>query len=157
MAALCNYGANGDAGCSQDPDAAGEYDIKMPEPHDPDIDTDESQYKIRVKSGQAVGCSEAFALMPSEKAPQPGDVDGPFLEVISPMENDGAVAGEDYTVEVRMCIRGDEGCFGGCERCSWWHRRQGRQARARTHFFLGEGGGGCCCRPRPLACLPCFI
>lgn len=100
MAALCNYGG---AGCSQDPDAAGEYDVKMPEPHVPDIDFEDSEYKVRVRSGQAEGCSEAFSLLPSEKAPQPGDLDGPFLEVISPMDNDEAVAGEVYTVEVCRC------------------------------------------------------
>lgn len=102
MATLCNYGANHDAGCSQDPDAAGEYDVVMPEPHRADVDTEESQYKVRVTSGGAAGCSEAFRLLPLELAPQPGDMDGPFLEVISPMEGDGAVAGQDYTVEV--CI-----------------------------------------------------
>lgn len=104
VAALCNYGANHDAGCSQDPDATGEYDVMMPEPHQPDIE--ESQYRVRVRSAAAAGCSEAFSLLPSEQAPQSGDVDGPFLEVISPMENDGAVAGEDYTVEVCSETRG---------------------------------------------------
>eukprot|EP00903_Cladosiphon_okamuranus_P018650 g17165.t1 len=99
VAALCTCGANGDAGCSQDPDAPGEYDVKIPEPHDPDIDVEDSQYKVRVRTGMSAGCSAAFPLVPSEKAPQPGDVDGPFLQVISPMEDDGALAGEDYTVE----------------------------------------------------------
>ena len=103
VAALCKYGAHGDAGCSQDPGAPGENDVKVPGPHDPDIDVEESEYKVRVRSGQMAGCSEAFSLLPSERAPQPGDVDGPFLEMISPMENDSAVAGEDYTVEVRVC------------------------------------------------------
>lgn len=112
MTALCTYGANGDDGCSQDPDAPGEYDVKMPEPHEPDIDVEDSQYKVRVRSGAAVGCSAAFSLLPSEKAPQPGDVDGPFLQVMSPMENDGAVAGEVYTVEV--CSYVPESTRGGC-------------------------------------------
>lgn len=46
-------------------------------------------------------CSDEFYLMASEEAPVVGDVDGPHLVVTSPMLNDEAEAGEEYTVEVR--------------------------------------------------------
>ena len=96
MAALCDYAGGG---CSVD--AAGEYDVVLPEP--PHVDDDgngEGQFKISVTMAGATSCSAAFSLVSSTDAPQSGDHGGPFLEVISPMEGDGAVAGEDYTVEV---------------------------------------------------------
>lgn len=55
---------------------------------------------MEVKSGDS-DCSDEFYLMASDEAPEVGDVDGPYLKVTSPTEDDEAYAGEEYTVEVR--------------------------------------------------------
>lgn len=63
-------------------------------------------YKVRVTDGADDGgedggdCSEEFRLMASEEAPARGGDGTPFLDVLSPLEGDFAVAGERYTVQV---------------------------------------------------------
>lgn len=110
VAALCDYGINGDGGCSprqQEEEAVtggSEFDVVLPEPHF-GYSEGSSQYKVRVRSSADLAnasCSDAFTLLPSAEAPHPGQFQGggPFLEVLSPQDNDGAVAGETYTVEV---------------------------------------------------------
>ena len=95
MTALCPYG---ETGC---PDNEGDYDIVMPEPMS---GTSGAGYKVRVMDiddEEDADCSDEFYLLASDEAPAVGDSDGPFLEVTSPSDGDVAVAGEEYTVEVR--------------------------------------------------------
>lgn len=107
VTALCPYGTTG---CL---DNEGDYDIIMPEPPH----KTQRNYKVQVfdlVSGQS-GCSHAFSLVPETEVPTRDDPDGPFLSVVSPMENDGAVAGETYTVEVSVRGKGWGGAgAGGC-------------------------------------------
>lgn len=96
MTALCPYA---EYGCL---DYEGNYDIVMPEPME---GTSGSGYKIRVMSvadESIVDCSSEFILIASDQAPLITDSDGPQLVVISPQDDDVAVAGEEYTVEVSM-------------------------------------------------------
>lgn len=47
-----------------------------------------------------MGCSDAFTLVASSEAPSAGDSTY-SLEVTSPASGDVAIAGEEYTIEVR--------------------------------------------------------
>ena len=74
--------------------------MTMPEPQ-----RKKGMYKVQVTDSNDrwnSGCSGAFSLRSSEDTPEHGDPDGAYLEVVSPMDHDGAVAGEEYTVEVRL-------------------------------------------------------
>lgn len=78
----------------------GERDVTMPEPQ-----RKKGMYKVQVTDSDDrwnSGCSGAFYLRSAEDTPDHGDPDGAYLEVVSPKEHDGAVAGEEYTVEVRL-------------------------------------------------------
>lgn len=61
-------------------------------------------YKVRVhmvgdEDGSATGCSDEFFLIASEEAPSVGDLDGPYLFVTSPENEEAIDAGSRYTVE----------------------------------------------------------
>lgn len=82
----------------------GDYDVVMPAP----MSGGDGGYKVRVQDfydESSVDCSDAFYLMPAEKAPVLGEVQGPHLYVTSPMEGDVAVPGGEYTVEVSCAWR----------------------------------------------------
>lgn len=49
-------------------------------------------------------CSDEFYLMAHAEAPVAGEPDGPYVMVTSPAEGDAAMAGEEYTVEVRGVV-----------------------------------------------------
>lgn len=94
VTALCPYG---ELGC---PDEEGDYDVVLPEP----LHGTSGGYKVQVtvvgeEGSSSSGCSDEFFLMASEEAPETGDVDGPYLIVTSPTDDDFAVAGQEYTVE----------------------------------------------------------
>lgn len=97
MTALCPYGKDG---C---PDNMGDYDVVMPEPMP---DASSMGYKVRVTDvddESSADCSDLFYLMKSEEAPKVDDgARGPDLFVTSPEEGDVAVAGDEYTIEVRL-------------------------------------------------------
>lgn len=95
----------------------GELDVIMPEPQR----KKKGMYKVQVtdsKDRWNSGCSGAFSLRSSEDTPAHGDPDGAYLEVVSPMDHDGAVAGEEYTVEVRLrfCTYSSSTAAVGCGR-----------------------------------------
>lgn len=95
VTALCPYG---DVGC---PDSEGDYDVDMPEPM---AGKSGSGYKIRVmdvNDESESDCSDEFELIESEEAEEEiGDT--AYLVVTSPEEGDLAMAGGEYTVEVRL-------------------------------------------------------
>lgn len=104
VAELCGYHQNG--GCRH---IFGELDVTMPEPQRKKNGPKgkKGMYKVEVTDSNDrwnSGCSGAFSLRSAEDTPEHGDPDGAYLEVVSPMDHDGAVAGEEYTVEVRTTI-----------------------------------------------------
>lgn len=103
VAELCDYDQN--RGCHH---IFGELDVTMPEPQKKVHD---GMYKVKVTDADESwnsGCSGAFSLRSAEDTPEHGDPDGAYIDVVSPMEADGAVAGEEYTVEVSQ-MRGARG------------------------------------------------
>lgn len=77
----------------------------MPEPMTGTGSGKQGRYKVRVADVDEesnMDCSPPFYLLPSDEAPVAGDVDGPYLKVTSPTNGDMAMAGDEYTVEVRI-------------------------------------------------------
>lgn len=78
----------------------GGYDVTMPEPL---AFVSGDGYKLRISevgSGR-VECSDDFYLMSTEDSLLPGEPGPATIDVLSPTKEDVAVAGEEYTVEVR--------------------------------------------------------
>lgn len=98
VTSLCSHSSG--LGCTHDD---GELEVIMPEPS-----LEDGMYRVLVTDGEDesnTGCSAAFTLVNQDDASASGvDGEGSLLNVISPREKDGAIAGEGYTVEV--CMRG---------------------------------------------------
>lgn len=101
VASLCP-----DDGC---PDSAGDYDVKFPEPAG-GLSSD--GYVVRVADTEDesdVGCSDEWRLVASKEVPLEGEHGEPVLGVVLPSRGDDVVAGDEYTVKVRVCRRGGRG------------------------------------------------
>lgn len=93
---LCN---EDDPECMKQDDLSSE--ITLPEPV---AGHSNNGYRMRIAEvgTEKFRCSEDFYLMGSADALAPGEAGGPSMAVISPDKGAMAVAGEIYTVEVRM-------------------------------------------------------
>lgn len=90
----------GELGCGRDAD--GGYDVTMPEPLG---GVSGSGYRVRITqvgySPERVRCSDNFYLVSADELPVLGYGEGPSIAVVSPTADSVAVAGNEYTVEVR--------------------------------------------------------
>lgn len=77
-------------------------------------------YRVRISEvgTENSRCSSEFYLVASADAPGPGEMGGPSIVVIEPNANSIAVAGEAYTVEVKLYIIHTKSCFFCC--FSFW-------------------------------------
>lgn len=75
----------------------------MPEPLD---GVSSNGYRVRLAQvgygSERIRCSEDFYLVSSQDVPLPGNTGGPSMAVVSPTADSIAVAGNEYTIEVRV-------------------------------------------------------